>query len=383
MKTTDLIFREIMQRKMNFLLTLLAIVTATALVVSFFTTGQASKRETVRLMRNMGFNLRIIHKQTDMEKFWKIGFSEYTMPESHVDDLASHAGISYAHLTAILQRKVLWRDREIILTGIAPEVSPPGKEKPPMIFSVKRGTVYVGYHLAQNAGLKNRENIDIFGRQFSIEHTLSESGKDDDIRIYAHLHDVQELLNEQDRINEIKALQCLCVVDGKNINDLTMLREQLAKVLPDTKVLLNQDIASARESQRLMAEKYFAFIIPFVIVVCLAWIGILTWMNVRERRHEIGIMRAVGYGSSKIAFLFLGKAVAIGLIGAAFGFGIGTGLAIIFGPDIFRVTADMIKPQIMLLYCALAAAPVFCALAAFIPATLAVAQDPALTLREE
>lgn len=383
MKTTYLISREIMQRKLNFGLSLLAVVAATALFVSFFTTGQASKRETVRLMRDIGFNLRIVHKDTNMENFWKTGFSEHTMPESHVYDLASHAGLSYAHLTGILQRKVIWREREIILTGISPEVSPPGKKKPPMAFSIAQGTVYVGYELAHHMGLKDKERIDIFGRQFAVMRTLSESGTDDDIRIYARLRDVQDLLDEKNRINEIKALQCLCVVNGKNVNNLTLLREQLKGVLPDAKVLLIRNIASARESQRLMAEKYFGFIIPFVVVVCMAWIGILAWMNVRERRNEIGIMRALGYGSAKIALLFLGKAIAIGLIGAAFGFATGTGLAVQFGPEIFKVTANMIKPQAMLLYWALVAAPVFCALAAFIPAMLAVTQDPALTLREE
>jgi len=133
MTTFRLILKEVMQRKLNFLLSLLAIVIAVALFVSFFTTGEASKNETIRLMRDIGFNLRIIAKETNMEKFWRTGFSEHTMPESHVYELASHGGISYAHLTAILQKKVIWRDREIFLTGIAPELSPPGKKKTPMI----------------------------------------------------------------------------------------------------------------------------------------------------------------------------------------------------------------------------------------------------------
>lgn len=383
MTTLHLILREIIQRKLNFFVTLLAIVTATALFVSFFTTGQASKDETVRLMRDIGFNLRIISKKTNMEKFWRTGFSEYTMPESHVYDLASHENLSYAHMTAILQKKVSWRGREVILTGIAPEISPPGRKKTPMIFSIERGTVYIGFELAHSIGLKNGEVVDIFGRPFTITRSLPESGSDDDIRIYAHLHDVQGLLNMENKINEIKALECLCVVDSDSTDSLALLREQLARVLPDAKVILIQSIASAREKQRFMAERYFGFIIPFVIAVCMAWIGILALMNVRERRHEIGIMRALGYGSGKIAFLFIGKAVAIGFIGAALGFVIGTGLALKFGPEIFKVTANMITPKIELFYWALVASPTICALSVFIPAMIAITQDPALTLREE
>ncbi|MGD8535350.1 MAG: FtsX-like permease family protein [Candidatus Aminicenantes bacterium] len=383
MTTFRLILKEILQRKLNFLLSLLAVVIAASLFVSFFTTGEASKFETIRLMRDIGFNLRIIPKKTNMEKFWQTGFSEYTMPERHVYELASHGGISYAHLTAILQKKVNWQGREVFLTGIAPEISPPGKKKTPMIFTIERGNVYIGFELAQSLDLRKGDIIDIFGKTFTVTQSLSESGSEDDIRIYAHLHDVQSLLNMENKINEIKALQCLCLVDKKNINSQEMLREQLAKILPDAKVILIQNIASARENQRIMAEKYFGFIIPFIVVVCMSWIGILAMSNVRERRQEIGIMRALGYGSSKISALFLGKAVLIGLIGAVVGFGVGTGLALKFGPPIFKVTASMIMPQIKLLYWAVIVSPGVCALSVFIPSMIAVAQDPAITLREE
>ncbi len=383
MTTFHLILKEILQRRLNFFLSLMAIVIAAALFVSFFTTGEASKNETIRLMRDIGFNLRIIPEKTNMEKFWQAGYSELAMPESHVYELASHGGISYAHLTAILQKKVTWRDREIFLTGIAPELSPPGKTKSPMIFSIEQGNVYIGFEIAQSLGLRKGDIIDIFGKPFTVAQSLSESGSVDDTRIYAHLHDVQVLLNMESKINEIKALQCLCLVDNKNINSQELLRDQLAKILPDAKVILIQNIASARESQRIMAERYFGFIIPFVVIVCMSWIGILAMLNVRERRQEIGIMRALGYGSSKIGALFLGKAVLIGLIGAVFGFGIGTGLALKFGPVIFKVTASMITPQIKLLYWAIIVSPTVCALSVFIPSMIAVAQDPAITLREE
>jgi putative ABC transport system permease protein len=383
MTTFRLILKEILQRKLNFFLSLLAIVIAASLFVSFFTTGEASKNETIRLMRDIGFNLRIVAKETNMEKFWRAGFSDHTMPESHVYELASHGGISYAHLTAILQKKVIWRDKEIFLTGIAPEISPPGKKKTPMIFSIDRGNVYIGFELAQSLGFRKGDIIDIFGKPFTIAQSLSESGSEDDIRIYAHLHDVQSLLKMENRINEIKALQCLCIVNNENINSQEMLREQLAKILPDAKVILIQNIASARESQRIMAEKYFEFIVPFVVIVCMSWIGILAMLNVRERRLEIGIMRALGYGSSKIGALFLGKAVLIGLIGAVVGFGVGTGLALKFGPAIFKVTASMITPQIKLLYWAIIVSPAVCTLSVFIPSMIAVSQDPAITLREE
>ena len=82
--------------------------------------------------------------------------------------------------------------------------------------------------------------------------------------------------------------------------------------------------------------------------------------------------------------LFLGKALTIGLVGALFGFLVGTGLASIFGPKIFEITAKtMTKPELPLLACSLVFAPVFAAVSSFIPAMIAVTYDPAVTLMEE
>ena len=111
-----LILKEIFYRKLNFLLGVLAVATAAALFVFFFTTSEASKRETIRLTRDMGFNLRIIPGKTDMDEFWTRGFSKYTMPEEYVFRFTFYKDFSFAHLTATLHKRIKWHNREIILT---------------------------------------------------------------------------------------------------------------------------------------------------------------------------------------------------------------------------------------------------------------------------
>lgn len=377
-----LILKEILHRKLNFLLSLLAIMATVAFFVSFFTTGEASKRETIRLTRDMGFNLRIIPKETNMDRFWMLGFSEKTMPEEYVNRFMAHKDFSYAHLTATLQKPIIWNNKQAILIGIAPELEPSGKQKSFMSFKIEPGSVYIGYELAKSLRLQNNQEIDILGNNFKIVKCLNETGSNDDISIYAQLPDVQKILDMKGQINEIKALNCLCVTD-ENQDPLDILREQLAIVLPDANVIQNKTIANARESQRIMIDKYFALIMPFVVIVFAIWIGALAMTNVQDRKNEIGVLRALGYGSTKITVLFLGRAIVIGLIGAAVGFFIGNMLALSYGSGIFKVTAKMIKPLYNLLTWSLVAAPLFAALAAFIPTMIAVTQDPALTLREE
>ena len=381
-----LIFKEIRHRKINFMLGSLAVMTAAALFVAFMTTGRAYRRETRRIMRDMGQNLRIIPKETSIDEFWSVGFSEHTMPEEYVHRFASLEGFSYTHLTAILQKKVLWRGMNVILTGILPEVLPLDKRyQKPMTFSVKPGTVYVGYEVAHGLGIKKGQEIDIFGKTFTVAKCLSVSGSSNDIRIYGHLHDIQSILNLEGRINEIKALECLCIIESSKvpIDPLVLAKTQLEQVLPEAKVILLQGIAEIRQKQRAAMEGYLAFLMPVIVVVCGAWIGALAMTNVRDRQQEIGIMRALGYGWRQITLLFLGKSVIIGLLGAVLGYLIGTALALNFGPDIFKVTAKAIRPEYLLLAFSLVAAPVFACVSSFIPAAYAVSRDPAVTLREE
>ena len=174
MNTLSLIFKEIIHRKFNFLLILLAVTTAVTLFVSFVTTSSAYRRETRRIMQNMVQNLRIIPKETGIDQFWTEGFSEHTMPEEYVHRFASLRNYEYTHLTATLQKKVSWRGKKVILTGILPEVLPLDKRhQKPMTFSVKRGTVYVGFELAKMLDIKKGDKIDMFGKNFIVEKSLS------------------------------------------------------------------------------------------------------------------------------------------------------------------------------------------------------------------
>jgi len=382
MATLSLIFKEIRHRKVNFLLGLLAVVTAVALFISFFTAAKASNRETARLMLSMGFNLHVISNETDMTEFLLTGLTDKTMPEEYVQKLASPKGFSYNHLLATLQRKISWRGLQVVLTGLAAEVCPPGQKKPPMVSAIEPGTAYVGYLVADKLGLKKGDTIDINGIALKIARCLFEQGGVDDIRIQCHLQDAQEILNLPGQISQIQAVDCLCFADTND--PVSILRREVASILPDAQVFHARPIATARAKQRQMIKGMFAVIMPFVVIVCGVWIGVLAITNVRDRQQEIGIMRALGYGSGRVTVLFLGKAVTIGLLGAIAGFLIGTVLALYFGPDIFKITAKtMVKPELSLLFWSLIAAPLFSAASSFVPAMIAVAYDPAITLREE
>lgn len=374
----QLIVKEIKFRKLNFILALSAMSFAVAFFVFFFTSNEASKRETIRLTRDMGFNLRIIPKETDMNKFWATGYSDYTMPQDYVDRFRKFKDLSYAHLTATLHKEIIWHNKEIILTGIAPEIDPLGRAI--MAFRIKPGEVYIGYELAKEFKAHQGETIDILGGKFTIVKILSETGSTDDISIYGTLSEFQQILEMKGLINEIMALNCLCISPDEG-DPLVILREQLDQVLPATKVVMNTTIANAREAQRYMLEQYFA-IISFCLVILIAiWIGALAMINTKDREQEIGILHAIGHRRSKILGIFLGKALVIGFVSAILGYILGSFLSIKFGSAIFKITAGSIKPMYSLLIWSVNIAPFYSALSSFIPAIIASLKDPAVIIK--
>jgi ABC-type antimicrobial peptide transport system permease subunit len=385
MTTLTLIFREISYRRVNFALSIVAVVVAVALVVAFVTSGEAYRRETRRIQLGMGQNLRIIPKETVMDQFWLRGFSEFTMPEEYVYKFASLDGYEYTHLTGTLQKIVNLQNRQVILTGILPEVMPPGRNQPPMMFSVEPGTAYVGSEVARLFQLKPGMQLDLIGKSLEVLQCLAETGSSDDIRIYGHLHDVQQILGLEGRINEIRALECLCLFEAgsTDLDPLSLAQVQLAEILPEAKVLLLQGISDVRQRQRAAMEGYLALIMPAVIIGCGIWIGALAMINVRQRFEELGIMRALGYGSKDVATLFLGRSVIVGLLGALLGFLLGTVLALLYSQSVFQFGGSSVNPRIELLIGSLLLAPFFAAAASFVPTISAVTWDPATSLRRE
>jgi putative ABC transport system permease protein len=383
MPLLSLILRELRHHRFNAALSLLGLVAAVALLVVIRLLTTAAERETRRVVRDLGFNLRIIPRETDPELFFATGYSDKTLPADAVQRLASGAQtfVSFNHLTASLERRIPIGDREAILTGLGPAVVGGGDKKQPMGFNIAPGKAHVGYLLARRLGAKPGAPLPVQGRLLTVEKVLVESGTDDDIRLFTSLPDAQAILNLPGRISEIKAIDCLCLTADQD--PLTQLRAALAKLLPEAQVLQMRTMADARAKQRQTAERYSRFAVPLVLGIGAAWVGILAALNVRERRAELGLWRALGHGSGRIAALFLGRAALLGIAGAALGYLLGNAVGLHYGPKLYPVTAGGFASEPLLLGWALVVTPAFAALAAFLPAMIAVAQDPAETLRAD
>ncbi len=379
-------------------------------------------KSTRRIMRDLGFNLRIVHKNTDLTKLYA-EFVAFDMPEEYVTRLAGAPEITkIVHLVATLKQMIELEGKSRLLVGFAPEATQSHVEqKAPMGFNIQPGTVFLGSEAGK--GLKVGESIDVLGETFEIARILPAHGNEEDIVVALHLKDAQRLLGTEGKISEIVALGCKC----ETIERVEEIREQLQGVLPEANVTEYKIIADAREKQRQLLETYHAKAMneyragrealaaaeeerltallgemkssrgdvekmleglaavttPLVVFLCALQVALLAWSNVRERRAEIGLLRALGRTSQNVAAIFLGKAVLLGLLGGALGALCGLLLARWLALSAMQVAAENFTPHLLLLAGTVLGAPLIAALASYLPTLVAVNQDPSIVLMDE
>ena len=388
MTSLKLVIKELLYRKTSSIIVLITAIVAATVFVAIFTLSKASENETRKIMREQGLNLYIFPKGTNLIDFYSAN-NIATFPDNYVDVLAgSKTFDAVRHLTGILQMKFSdWKDpngssHQILLTGYKNEAMQrflPQQEL--MGTDVVKGTVQVGALIARNIPMGTQFIINgKDGKQYSFEifKRFGEGRGMLDQGVSFNLNDLQQVLGLQGQINKIEALGCVCK-DGRIKNA----RKQVQSIFPDLEVTELYSIAEARENQRIMMNKYGAFIIPFILLSCLLITGLLFYQNVNTRRREIGLLKAMGTSTYKILFMILAKAVILGFTGSILGFFLGTCFAEYFGKEIFRFTAFSIKPLWNLFCYTILIFPLLWMAAGWIPALIASRVDSAKTLSEE
>jgi len=388
MNPITLILKELFYRKVSSMIILLTVIIAATVSVAIFTLSKASENETRKIMREQGLNLYIFPKGTNLIDFYSVS-NTGAFPEEYVDKLAeSRTFDAVRHLTGILQvRYPDWTDpngssHQIVLFGYKDEAMQrflPAQET--MGFDVEKGKVHLGSLVARN--IREGDPFTIKGsdgtiRSFEIAKRLDEGRGMIDQGVAFNLSDLQEVLGMQGKINKIEALGCVCK-DGRIKNA----RNQVQAIFSDLEVTEISSIADARENQRLMMNKYGAFLIPFIMLSCLLITGLLFYQNITVRNREIGLLKAMGRSTSGILLMIISKAFILGLIGGIIGFFAGHFVAEYFGKEIFRFTAPDIKPLWNVFFYSIVLFPLLWMLASWIPALMATQIDAAKTLSQE
>jgi len=142
----NLLIREILHRKLNFMLAVLSVMVASGSLIGSVTllrihdiqTGKLLEQKQAKLeqrmaqlqddtrkaMLKLGFNIVILPKDQNLSDWYAEDYASKYMPEDYADRLANSGVVTVRHLLPSLQQKIEWpeRKRKIILVGARGEV---------------------------------------------------------------------------------------------------------------------------------------------------------------------------------------------------------------------------------------------------------------------
>ena len=426
MTIRDLVRKEIKYHKLAFILCLLSVIVATGVFAGELTVLKAHDIETDsiltekemqtedemeqmeayyrRIMEEHGFNLLILPKGQNLNNFYAEGYASKFMPEEYVNRLAESDIPSITHLVPVIEQKIRWQEehnRTILLLGThynVPSIESATRPRAPV--KVAPGKIVLGYELWDSLNPEVGDTVKLLGATFEVDGHQPQRGTKEDITVGVDLNHAQSLLDRENQINAIQAVQTYSTDP-----DFSSLREDITRILPDTQVVILENEATTlaktidraketaefslaaeqedRSKLRVEMETFASWLIPLVAIASMMLIVLLTLANVRERSYEIAILRTIGYRSRQIGSLFLTKALLIGVIGATIGYIIGFLAAAALSTGLgsgAETIASLFDARILLIV--LITAPGMSLLASLAPAMIAARRDPADILRE-
>jgi putative ABC transport system permease protein len=161
---------------------------------------------------------------------------------------------------------------------------------------------------------------------------------------------------------------------------VSSIARQVSEVLPGADVRVIRRVAEG-EGQILTRVRALLWLVTFASLLAAALaVGASSAASVIQRRTEIGLMKALGAGSSAIGFLLIAEQLCLALLGGAIGYGLGIVLARLVGQRIFGAAPH---PSLLVLLIVVALAALVTLLGSAIPLRRASRYEPAPILRGE
>ena len=404
MNSLFLIKQEMFERKQQLMTSFLTILLGITAIVSVNTISQSSQAAVKKELEQLGTNVLILPRDATVQSYYAADLGIGELPESYVSLLANSGIHGMDNLSPKLSTALEIEGKEFILTGILPKneiksklfwqeesglfgmdgqqaqeclvadinldgAAPAGRNP---IETLGSGQILLGHEAASILSLSPGSNLEFMGRTFTVLSVLPRSGTVDDSRIFAHLHQVQELLKKPDTINVIEVVGC-CekIFEG--------LVSKINALLPLAKVMtIGHVVETQIRTNRMMEKIAWVFILLIVLV---GGSGIANYMygNVNDRKKEIGTLMALGAGSGFVLKLFFAKAIILGLAGGVGGYATGTVLAVVLGPYLADIP---VAPIPVLAGLAVLLSLGIALIATFLPARNAALVDPCIAFKE-
>lgn len=254
--------------------------------------------------------------------------------------------------------------------------------------------VLVGARLANAIDLKRGDEVVISGQPLRVSGILS-TGSGEEQAIVAPLFMAQQFAGKPGAVRRIlvsavtKPEDAFARTDPRTLKGpaydrwycspyALSIAHQLEEVIPNAHAEQIRQIA--QNEGKVLNKIQGLMLLITIAALCAAALAVSAAMAtaIMERRHEVGLMKAMGAGNASVAALFMTEAGVLALLGGAAGFAIGAILATVIGRSIFN---SSIAVQPVLFPIVIAVAFLVTYGGSFASIRRAVRLDPSLILR--
>lgn len=384
MKYLYVAIKNLLRRPMRSGLTLLGIAIGIAMLFSFMALNEGYQAGVQNELSQMGVHMLAIAKGCPYEATQMIlhgGEIEDYLSTAELQQITQFPGIERA--VGMFMNQIIDGNKTIIINGYTDEAF---ELKPWWVIRGERfvdaNSVILPEEMAQDMGLTIGSNWVIHGidREFTVTGLLEKTGSQDDQSVYMPMETAQELFNAHGMLTSV-AIQLSDMSQVENVI-------RMIESLPDVQAITMGQVISNAQS---FMETLQALITSVVIIaIFIGAIGVMNsiFMSVVERTKEIGMMKAVGAGSSDIFTLVWLESIILSVTGGLLGIAAAIGAASLVEGAVrdflpFAPVSRLITFNSSLVVTCLVAATVMGTIAGAYPAWRASLLSPMEAIRSE
>jgi putative ABC transport system permease protein len=318
MRFVDVIWNNLLQRKLRSILTVAGIAVAVAAAVALVSIARGYVRSSAEYYGSREIDIVVI----------RAGIAERltsTLREDFADRLKAVPGV--ADVDGSLTEMVSFGEGDLVGiplhgfqcggTGISQFTVIEGRG----LQSADQSGVLLGRNLATALNATPGQALPIEGRQFHVIGIFQPTNAMEGNTAVALLADLQELMDRKAQVSEfhIRVKPEVSNEAGlKRVCDtLEELKDSADQPLGLKALPTRQFVTGSTESRLMTAMAYGTSL----IAISLSLVGILNtiWMSVLERTRELGILRAIGWSRQRVIKMILGEALSLSLCGVVVG----------------------------------------------------------------
>lgn len=339
-----LIVRSILQRKRHIALALVAVVVGTALVAALFSVYSDVRLKMSRELRRYGANMVVLPPSGSLP----IEPDEASrLREDHLGRISGVLSDRTVIGWTPLRYQVVTANgaQQVVLVGLrfesALKVHPYWEITGRLPGSEDDDGLVAGVDAAAKLGLKIGDLVTLTNEAAAVQKKMTfrvtalvRSGASEDQQLFADLDAIEPLTGSKSA-----DLVAVSVLGG--VRSIEQLQVQIQRVAPSVRVEPVLKI-SRSEGQLLHRVILFTLVATVIILTVVTMAAVTTIQSlVRERRQEVGLMKALGGTNRHILGLYLCESGLVGLLGGLTGYALGALSAQGIGRSVFGAGIDL------------------------------------------